>query len=194
LPGNQGSNKDVLRVWAIKRCPRPASPCSGCQADVGVPPNTLRVAPGGLRERLTFQHWRAGRPLDGGLARRPALRIKSRNGTARDRRRRRTGERPSEAATGSPRSIVNRVRRDPAGSPVIGWVARAIAGPGEGGWNPVDAHTRRTSCRSPFDPIEGDASRRGDLPFPGGRAGTPVATEASLAASVSPSPRRRAGT
>ena len=29
---------------------------SGCQADVGLPPDTLRVAPGALRERLTFQH------------------------------------------------------------------------------------------------------------------------------------------
>jgi hypothetical protein len=57
---------------------------------------------------------RAGRPLDGGLARRPALWINSRNGTAQDRRRRRTVERPSEAATGSSRRIVNRVRRDPA--------------------------------------------------------------------------------
>ena len=62
---------------------------------------------------------RAGRPLDGGLARQPALYIKSRNGTAQDRRRRRTIERPIEAATGSSRRIVNRVRRDPAGSPVM---------------------------------------------------------------------------
>jgi hypothetical protein len=53
-----------------------------------------------------------------------------------------------------------------AGSPVKERVAGVTAGPGEAGWNPVDAHTRGTSCRSPFDPIEGDAPRRGDLPFP----------------------------
>ena len=45
-----------------------------------------------------------------------------------DGRRRPAGERPSEAATGSSRRIVNRVRRDPAGSPVKEWVARAIVG------------------------------------------------------------------
>jgi hypothetical protein len=38
---------------------------------------TLRVAPGGLRERLTSRHWRVDRPLGGGLARRPELWIKS---------------------------------------------------------------------------------------------------------------------
>ena len=97
-----------------------------------------------------------------------------------NQRRRRTVERPSEAATGSSRRIVNRVRRDPAGSPVKERVADIGAGPGEAGWNPVDAHTRRTSCRSPFDPIEGDAPRRGDLLLPSGRAGTPVASEANL--------------
>ena len=101
LPGNQGSNKDVPWVWAIKRCPRPASPCSGCQADVGNRPDTLRVAPGGLRERLTFRRWRVDRPLGGGLARQPALRIESRNGTAQHRSR--TVERPTETATGSSR-------------------------------------------------------------------------------------------
>jgi hypothetical protein len=80
-----------------------------------------------------------------------------------DWHRRCTVERPSEAATGSSRRIVNRVRRC---SPVIERGARAIAGPGEAGWNPVDAHTRRTSCRSPFDPIEGDARpARAFLPF-----------------------------
>ena len=103
-----------------------------------------------------------------------------------DWRRHRTGERPSEAATGSSRWIVNRVRRDPAGSPVIERVARTIAGPGEAGWNPVDAHTRRTSCRSPFDPIEGDAPRRGDLPFPSGHAETLPIPETNLAVSVEP--------
>jgi hypothetical protein len=40
-----------------------------------------------------------------------------------DWHRRCTVERPSEAATGSSRRIVNRVRRDPAGSPVKEWVA-----------------------------------------------------------------------
>jgi hypothetical protein len=54
-------------VWAIKRCPRPASPCSGCQADAGGRPDTLRVAPGSLRERLTLRRGRNGRPLGGGL-------------------------------------------------------------------------------------------------------------------------------
>ena len=44
---------------------------NGCPS----PRDTLRVAPGGLRERLTFRRWRVGRPLDGGLARQPALRI-----------------------------------------------------------------------------------------------------------------------
>jgi hypothetical protein len=117
------------------------------------------VAPGGLRDRLTFRHWRVDRPLDGGLARQPALCIESRNRTAQDQRRRRTVERPSEAATGSSRRIVNRVRRC---SPVKEWIAGVTAGPGEAGWNPVDAHTRRPSWRSPFDPIEGDAPRRGD--------------------------------
>ena len=139
--------------------------------------NTLRVAPGGLRDRLTFRHWRVDRPLDGGLARQPALCIISRNMTAQDRCRRCTVERPSEAATGSSRRIVNRVRRC---SPVKEWIAGVTAGPGEAGWNPVDAHTRRPSWRSPFDPIEGDAPRRGDLLFPGGRAGIPVASEANL--------------
>ena len=103
-----------------------------------------------------------------------------------DWRRHRTGERPSEAATGSSRWIVNRVRRDPAGSPAIEQAARVGAGPGEAGWNPVDAHIRRTSCRSPFDPIEGDAPRRGDLLFPGGRAGIPAIPEANLVVSVEP--------
>ena len=84
------------------------------------------------------------------------------NGTAQDRRRRRTIERPSEAATGSSRRIVNRVRRC---SPVIKWVAGVTAGPGEAGWNPVDVHTRRTSCHSPLDPIEGDAPGEGTF-FP----------------------------
>ena len=68
--GTEGSRQGILRVWAIKRCPRPASPCSGCRADVGNRPGTLRVAPGDLRERLTFRRWRVDRPLDGGLARR----------------------------------------------------------------------------------------------------------------------------
>ena len=93
-------------------------------------------------------------------------------------------ERPSEVATSSSRRIVNRVRRDPAGSPVKEWIAGVTAGPGEAGWNPVDAHIRRPSCRSPFDPIEGDAPRRGDLLFPGGRAEIPVVAELNLAASV----------
>ena len=83
-----------------------------------------------------------------------------------NQRRRRTVERPSEAATGSSRRIVNRVRRDPAGSPVKEWIAGVTAGPGEAGWNPVDAHTRRISCRSPYDPIEGDAPGEGTFPFP----------------------------
>jgi hypothetical protein len=90
-------------VWAIKRCPQPASPCSGCRADVGDRPSTLRVAPGALRERLTFRRWRVDRPLDGGLARRPELCVKFQNGTTQNRRRRCTVERPSEAATGSSR-------------------------------------------------------------------------------------------
>jgi hypothetical protein len=68
----------------------------------------------------------------------------------------------------------------PGCSPVKEWVAGVTAEPGEAGWNPVDAHTRRTSCRSPFDPIEGDAPRRGDRLVPGGLAGIPVATEANL--------------
>lgn len=62
----------------------------------------------------------------------------------------------------------------PGCSPANAWVTCAIAGPGEAGWNPVDAHARRPSCRSPFDPIEGDASRRGNLRFPGGHAETPA--------------------
>src|SRR4051794_25362492 len=94
---------------------------------------------------------------------------KFRNGTARDWRQRCTVERSSEAATGSPTSDVNRVRRDPAGSPVKEWVAGVTAGPGEAGWNPVDAHIHRTSCRSPFDPIEGDAPGEGTFSSPGGR-------------------------
>ena len=173
-------------MWAIKRCPQPASPCSGCRADVGDRPSTLRVAPGALRERLTFRRWRVDRPLDGGLARRPELCVKFQNGTTQNRRRRCTVERPSEAATGSSRRIVNRVRRDPAGSPVKEWIAGVTAGPGEAGWNLVDAHTRRPSCRSPFDPIEGDALRRGDLLIPGGRAGIPAIPEANLTVSVEP--------
>src|SRR4051794_23175139 len=58
-------------------------------------------------------------------------------------------ERPSEAATGSPTLDVNRVRRDPAGSPVKEWVAGVTAGPGEAGWNPVDAHTRQKHPAAP---------------------------------------------
>jgi hypothetical protein len=38
----------------------------------------------------------------------------------------------------------------------------------------------RPSCRSPFDPIEGDAPRRGDLLVPDGRAGTPAVTGTDL--------------
>ena len=60
------------------------------------------------------------------------------------------------------------------------WVACAIAGPGEAGWNPVDAHTRKTILPLPLR-----SHRRGCPPargpsFSGGRAGTPVATEANL--------------
>jgi hypothetical protein len=105
---------------------------------------------------------RAGRPLDGGLARQPALCIESRTGTAQDRRQRQTVERPSEAATGSSRRIVNRVRRDPAGSPVKEWIAGVTAGPGEAGWNPVDAHTRKTIL-----PIPLRSHRRGCPPARG---------------------------
>jgi hypothetical protein len=72
----RGATGCSWRVWAIKRCPRPASPGSGCQTDPGPLLDTLRVAPGGLRERLTFRRWRVGQPLDGGLARQPALRIR----------------------------------------------------------------------------------------------------------------------
>jgi hypothetical protein len=70
--------------------------------------------------------------------------------------------------------------------PVIEPIADIGVGPGEAGWNPVDAHTRGTSCRSPFDPIEGDAPRRGNLPFPGGRTEISVVAEVNLAASVEP--------
>jgi hypothetical protein len=55
-----------------------------------------------------------------------------------------------------------------------------MAGPGEAGWNPVDADTRRPSCRIPFDPIEGDASGEGTFSFPGGYAETPAITGAEL--------------
>jgi hypothetical protein len=84
-----------------------------------------------------------------------------------DWRRHRTGERPSEAATGSSRWIVNRVRRDPAGSPVIERVARTIAGPGEVGWNPVDAHTRQEHPADPPSiPSKGMPPGEGTFPFP----------------------------
>ena len=123
------------------------------------PPDTLRVAPGGLRERLTFRRWRIDQPLGGGLARRPTLRTKPQAGAAYGRRRHPAGERPSEAATGSSRRIVNRVRRC---SPVIERIADAIAGPGEAGWNPVDAHTRKTIL-----PIALRSHRRGCPPARG---------------------------
>ena len=149
---------------------------TGCLSGVGVkrhPPtfsrfgasgsrqHNGRLAGGSLRCLLTFQRWRIDRPLDGGLARRPTLRTKPPG---------RSGIRPAPALhsraaqRGRDRFValdVNRVRRDPAGSPVEEWVADIDAGPGEAGWNPVDAHIRRPSCRSPFDPIEGDAPRRG---------------------------------
>jgi hypothetical protein len=169
-------------VWAIKRCPQPASPCSGCRADVGDRPSTLRVAPGALRERLTFRRCRVDRPLDGGLARRPELCVKFQNGTTQNRRRRCTVERPSEAATGSS-------RRTSTGFAGTRLAARSRSGslasrPGEAGWNPADARIRRTSCRSLFDPIEGDAPGEGT--FPDSRAGTPAIAEAYLAVSVEP--------
>jgi hypothetical protein len=106
-----------------------------------------------------------------------------------NQRRRRTVERPSEAATGSSRRIVNRVRRDPA-------AARSRSGslvsrpdrakPGGTLLTPTPA---RTSCRSPFDLIEGDASRRGDLLFPGVR-GPALGRDRCAAQSDTPPGRR----
>jgi len=92
---------------------------------------------------------------------------------------------PAEAATGS-------LRRSSTGftgtrlQPGQELGVNAIAGPGEAGWNPVDAHTRKTILPIPFDPIEGDASRRGDLPFSRQPCRNPAVTEPDLAASVEP--------
>ena len=92
---------------------------------------------------------------------------KFRNGTAQDRHRRCTVERPSEAATSSSTSVVNRVRRDPAGSPVKEWVTCITAGPGEAGWNPVDAHTRQKPPADPSSiPSKGMPPGEGTFPFP----------------------------
>ena len=80
---------------------------------------------------------------------------------------------------------VNRVRRcSPArsGSPAP---SRGRAKPGGTLLTPTSA---RPSCRSPFDPIEGDAPPARGPSFSGGRTGTPVATETDLAASVEPPP------
>ena len=50
----------------VQRYPRPASPCSGCQPDVGDQLDTLRVAPDGLRERLTLRRdWSSGAAMTG---------------------------------------------------------------------------------------------------------------------------------
>ena len=108
---------------------------------------------------------RAGRPLVGGLARQPALRIKFRNKTAQDRHRCRTVERPSEAATSLPTSIVNRVRRTVQPGQGVTYPKHG-AGRAKPGGTLLTPTSARPSCRSPFDSIEGDAPRRGDLPSP----------------------------
>jgi hypothetical protein len=142
----------MLRM--VSRCRRPARhPARGSRRPAGT---------------LTFRCWRVDRPLDGGVARQPALRIKTGDKTAQDRHRCRPVERPSEAATGFITPDVNRVRRDPAAArPGAGRPApsRGRAKPGGSLLTPTPA---RPSCRSPFDPIEGDAFRRGDLLLSGG--------------------------
>ena len=72
---------------------------SGCRQPARHPARGSRRPAG----TLDVRRWRVDRPLGGGLARQPALRIESRNGTAQDRRQRCTVERPSEVAIGSSR-------------------------------------------------------------------------------------------
>ena len=91
---------------------------SGCRR----PPGTLRVAPGGLRERLTVRHWRVDRPLDGGLARQPALCINPETG------RHRTGASVAQSSgPARPRSIRHAGRQQ--GSQVAARLSSGLPAP-----------------------------------------------------------------
>ena len=152
---------------------------SGCRQPVRHPARGSRRPAG----TLDVPAWRVDRPLGGGLARRPTLRISPR--TKRHRTSLGVAQSSGPARPRPVRHVGSSTGFSGAARSKIGMTG-IMAGPGEAGWNPVDAHTRRPSWRSPFDPIEGDAPRRGELLVLGGRAGIPAIPEADPVVSVEP--------
>jgi len=144
-------------------------------ADVGVnrvPPGFARpgrVSDTSLLDRaapanpVDDRRWQTGRGLAGPLDGPTLVPVPCRPISGFDAKRRLSGEAAIERPTSSSAVAVKRHRRCKPAAVSPG--ARG-AEPAEGGRNPVDAHIRGTSCRSPFDPIEGDAPGEGTFPFP----------------------------